>query len=366
MILWKCLCVLAKLFIYYVFSESSLQMKRSSGDGEDAPVPSSETKPVSANQRDPMVGPKQQLLQNHKQLDKYSDPGKTLSGISPIPHDVNFSSIKNLIPYEVKSGPVVHAKKNRFQKPNKSNNSALKVVSETEINVNQMKSGLPSPLPVKNMGLETSVLDIKTTKSPCMNKVKQLAERLPKEAVMQPLNYSLLNTPPPSIESKDKIRVTPKPPGVPTSKHASVKYIQLTRKTFKEPRFIPFEPFKGSTAPLFTKTRKKSIRKDVAFSSQPVLPVGPETKNMQVGTADGVTLSVEQQEKKARAKLDTVVKDFECERSQWEEKVKTVSAECDKLKQQLSNANREKVSLEDQLNIQAQVLAIAINVKIYI
>jgi len=346
----------------WVYSpESSLQMKhqdRSSGDGADAPPQAStesmkyhttKVVPVTEAAEDnlPILGvkPLTSLKTGFKQ--------------SFVPQNVDLSTVKDLIPYKVNSSPIFPAKRNKYRmKPSKEKVSSLNVINEVQtfssskmvIGNDVIQSTLNSSPNIKSKLIEIHSPSNEST--PIMTRVNQLAGRLSKASVMSPLNDDLLNSPPSSLQNKSLISITTQPPGVPTSKHASVKYQQISRKLYKEPRFIPFEPFKGCVDPMFSKARKKSSK------SESNLSVVSNANTIESTEESKGILSAADQDKKARAKLETVVKDFETERGQWEQKVEALNAKCEKLESEVKKAEREKVTLEDQLNIQAQVIII--------
>ena len=316
------------------YSQRQLQ-ERSSGDGEDSPVcrPHDTVPFFSSSQAvaAPIAG---------AQLPALVPPSGELAGI------------RKLMPYKIDVTPKLSARKKRHKMTPSKLSVQLHMISEkVEPIIDQNSSS----------NLEESVShedskECERANSPVMERVKTLVKKLTKEAVIAPLDSELLNTPPKEIENKAKIAITPRPTGVPVTRHSSVKYTQLSRKVYKEPKFVPYEPYKGCANAMFgDKPAKKVIKKEFALTSQPRLP--------EVTATPGVH---KDHDTKARAKLEMIVKDFELERSTWEDQLKEMTARCKQLEQDLAKNKREKVTLEDQLNVQAQVRGVILSIYFYV
>ncbi|KAF2366371.1 hypothetical protein FHG87_002869 [Trinorchestia longiramus] len=321
-------------FLRYNAQESSTklrkQMERSSGDGEDAAQPD----PVETNS----------LIEDHKPSSSSSPTGHNVKFFANAPHD-KIPTVKSLTPYRIETTPRsesqlrgLHSVPGRVKQENVTNVSTKSRRGSTS---SQQSSNAQISL--------SSVVNISNQKivksSTISSKVFNLVRTLPKDAVFSPVDSELLNAPPSYLECKNKIEMSPKPDGMPMSKHASVKYLLLSRKTFDEPQFVPYEPYRACTSPILCSTpHKKSIKKDLALLSQPQLP---EVFASSVGQKSN--------QSKTRAPLDIAVVDFEAERVQWQQQVKELQGKCEASQQLLSRCQREKNTLEDQLNVQAQV-----------
>lgn len=300
-------------------------MQRSAGDGEDSPA----------------CGTLQSILEQAR------SPAAHISGgqlPALVPPSGELAGIKQLTPYKIEVTPKMKHGSVKKKKEQTSLTSMAevkqKVVSET------IETSTTADEPCKTDNIATENYDENSfTSSLVMDRVNDLVKTLSKEAVISPLDSDLLNSPPEAMLNKAKISITPKPEGVPVTKHSSVKYTKLTRKLYKEPKFVPYEPYKGCADQMFgDKPCKKAIKKEFALTSQPSLP--------EVTATPGVH---KDQDKKARAKLEMVVKDFETERCVWDKQVNETTARCEQLERELAKSKREKITLEDQLNVQAQV-----------
>ncbi|XP_047740133.1 uncharacterized protein LOC125179059 isoform X3 [Hyalella azteca] len=308
------------------------QMERSAGDGEDAAEPSLPEISTPVLLKTPL---------SEAGGDASSSNSVSVANFfTNAPPNTGIPAVKSLTPYRIE-GIHKHNQENKnahFNAPN----MIKRDIKETTVKNECMRK-------LVNNGEGT--LKLKKDDQPALdssfvtNKVYSLVKSLPTDAIFSPVDAELLNTPPVDLANKIKVAMSPKPPGAPTSKHSTIKYIKVCRKMHNEPKFVPYEPYKCCSSPMKGKpTHTKFVKGDLAKTSEPVLPaVLPGVAVQKTGLA------------KSRATLDIAVVDFEAEREQWQDEVKIWKGKYEALEQQLQRCQREKTTLEDQLNVQAQV-----------
>lgn len=182
--------------------------------------------------------------------------------------------------------------------------------------------------------------------------VADIAHKLTKVSVMSTPDTHLLNTPPKDMQTKRMIPVLPSSPsgGVAAALCAAAREgsTSLYTQKRKEPKFVPYEPYKGCVKPIFTKKKTKVVQQEAAGKSVPAVSEEKDSASKTEPVAD---------EQKTTEKLNIMVKDFERERASWEEQTKVLIEEKKSMEEQLSQMKKDKTNLENQLKIQSQVNA---------
>ncbi|XP_064081649.1 golgin-45-like isoform X2 [Macrobrachium nipponense] len=181
----------------------------------------------------------------------------------------------------------------------------------------------------------------KPQKDKTLPSIQDIAQKLTKVSIMSSPDCHLLNTPPKDVNAKISYRLHPQlltKSSAPIHKDGSPNFHNQKRK---EPRFIPYEPYKGCVKPIDCKKTKSKAK------------VGglPETTKHQNKTSPEL---VECDKKKAEM-MSIVVQEFENERMTWEEEKASLHAEKQLLEDQLNQFKKDKANLESQLNVQSQV-----------
>ncbi|XP_068224830.1 golgin-45 [Palaemon carinicauda] len=173
-------------------------------------------------------------------------------------------------------------------------------------------------------------------------KIQDIAQKLTKVSIMSSPDSHLLNTPPKDVNVKISYRLHPqlltKSSTTPDKKDGSPNFQNHKRK---EPRFIPYEPYKGCVKPI-------DCRKGKNKSKVGNLPEAPTHQNK-------TPPELIESDKKNSVKMNIVVQEFEKERAAWEEEKASLYAEKQLLEDQLSQIKKDKTNLEGQLNVQSQV-----------
>ncbi|KAK7086768.1 Blzf1p [Halocaridina rubra] len=173
--------------------------------------------------------------------------------------------------------------------------------------------------------------------------IDDIAQKLTKVSIMSSPDSHLLNTPPLDIVTKTTYRLHPK--------HMTKSPIQATWNTSlnlqsqkrKEPRFIPYEPYKGCVRPIANKKGKKVKGKK-----------GCEAVKKD---SDRNTLDAEKSEKRSEERLGIIVQEFEREKTVWEQERDSLRLEKKSLEDQITSLKKDKSNLESHLNVQSQVNA---------
>ncbi|CAL4214265.1 unnamed protein product, partial [Meganyctiphanes norvegica] len=199
------------------------------------------------------------------------------------------------------------------------------------------------------------------SKSHKVPEVHEIASKLSRASIMSTPDDVFLNTPS-NIGSKKMFQITPKallntPQAHKTPSHSSwtSKSDTISTHKEKEPKFVPYEPYKGCVKPIYkNKKTKKRIGKNDSFTSLKEKVIS-ETKEEKDASNENNSLSVEKVEKKSADRLAAVLKDFEAERAKWEEEKRSLTASVAEQEEQLKQLRKEKGHLEDQITVSVQV-----------
>ena len=98
----------------------------------------------------------------------------------------------------------------------------------------------------------------KPTKDTHLPKIEDIAQKLTKVSIMSSPDSHLLNTPPKDISTKISCRLHPQILTKGVTHISRERTMDLHSQKRKEPRFIPYEPYKGCVKPIDCKKSKKS------------------------------------------------------------------------------------------------------------
>lgn len=197
--------------------------------------------------------------------------------------------------------------------------------------------------------------DVKQPSNKLLPEVVDIAHKLTKVSIMSSPDTYLLNTPPKDLHTKKIIPLAPKAQNSSSLHCAKEGTSSVYSKRRKDPKFVPYEPYKGCVKPILTKKRKKSNKQCLAgnCTTEAIGQKKPsetcEGKQAQNGNSDANQRNAE--------KLSILVKDFEKERASWEKNTAILNSEKKNLEEQLSHIKKEKSNLENQLSVQSQVNA---------
>ncbi|KAK3895889.1 hypothetical protein Pcinc_000497 [Petrolisthes cinctipes] len=172
-------------------------------------------------------------------------------------------------------------------------------------------------------------------------KVLDIAYKLTKVSVTTTPDSNLLNVPPKDLSSKNIIPLYP----YKNRSSFSDKKFSTSRPKRKEPKFVPYEPYKACVKPIII-TKNKKIQKC--------------PKEKKKGKTDRLIRECKEMDNdgdnmKNAEKVSIMVKDFEKERAEWEQKTAKLKAEMTVLENQVTHMKKEKTNLESQLSVQSQI-----------
>lgn len=201
-------------------------------------------------------------------------------------------------------------------------------------------------------------LEDNTTMQSNLPEIIEIASKLTKVSIMSSPDSKLLNTAPKDLDTKKKIHLIPKA----ASSKATVSGSSSTRtpavgarsRGKRDPRFVPYEPYKGCVKPIQLKKKKKKLGRCKDRRSTG-MEVKREGEKGLVGTVEGSQTVNKEAERRNAEKLSILVKDFERERTSWEERLSSLSSERKALEEQMASLKKDKTNLESQLNVQSQV-----------
>lgn len=199
-------------------------------------------------------------------------------------------------------------------------------------------------LPV--LGKETSHNIKRTNKY--LPEVADIALKLTKVSIMSAPDTYLLNTPPKNLNKERIIPLIPRSQSTGSLSCTRERASNIYSKKRKDPKFVPYEPYKGCVKPILSK--KNKMRNKESISETEVSE--QEANNTCVEKTSAV--SADNDDKNAE-KMSILVKDFEEERAAWEKNTSILNSEKKKLEDQLSQIKKEKSILESQLSVQSQV-----------
>lgn len=184
----------------------------------------------------------------------------------------------------------------------------------------------------------------------------EIASKLTKVSIMSSPDSQLLNAAPKDLDAKKKILLIPKATtrlGI-SGGSTRTPAAGARSRGKRDPRFVPFEPYKGCVKPIQLRKKKKKKggckrKSSERMEVEGVLEKGP----VEVGAGSQVV--IKDAELKNAEKLGILVRDFEKERASWEERLTSLSADRKTLEEQLTALKKERGNLEGQLNVQSQV-----------
>ncbi|XP_045137406.1 uncharacterized abhydrolase domain-containing protein DDB_G0269086-like isoform X2 [Portunus trituberculatus] len=180
----------------------------------------------------------------------------------------------------------------------------------------------------------------------------EIASKLTKVSIMSSPDSQLLNAAPKDLDAKKKILLIPKATSSLGSTRTPAAGARSRGK--RDPRFVPFEPYKGCVKPIqLRKKKKKKIGCKRKGSERMEVEGEGEKGPMKAGA--GSQAVMKDAELKNAEKLSILVRDFEKERASWEERLTSLSADRKTLEEQLTSLKKERGNLESQLNVQSQV-----------
>lgn len=181
----------------------------------------------------------------------------------------------------------------------------------------------------------------------------EIASKLTKVSIMSSPDSQLLNAAPKDLDAKKKIMLIPKAATSGISGSTRTPAAGARSRGKRDPRFVPFEPYKGCVKPIQLRKKKKRVG-DKRKGSERMEVEGEGVKGS-VEARPGSQAVIKDAELKNAEKLSILVRDFEKERASWEERLTSLSADRKTLEEQLTSLKKERGNLEGQLNVQSQV-----------
>ncbi|KAK4320314.1 hypothetical protein Pmani_008820 [Petrolisthes manimaculis] len=202
-----------------------------------------------------------------------------------------------------------------------------------------------TPLPKEVTALPKEVTPLPKEVSP-LPKVLDIAYKLTKVSVTTKPDSDLLNVPPKNFLCGQNIIPLYPYKKKERSGSGGDKVFATARPKRREPKFVPYEPYKACVKPILMTTRSKKIQKCPKEKKKEITdkPIG-ECKEMD---NDGDSM-------KNAEKVSVMVMDFEKERAEWEQKTTKLKAEMTVLENQVTHVKKEKTNLERQLSVQSQI-----------
>ncbi|XP_076061760.1 uncharacterized protein LOC143037434 isoform X2 [Oratosquilla oratoria] len=199
----------------------------------------------------------------------------------------------------------------------------------------------------------------KSSSVPSLPEVKMVANKLTKVPLFTSPDMALLNVPPKDLSSKKIIPLTAKKQIITSPIDNKTVSLQTSVSSNEEPKFIPYEPYRGCVKPIFKRKKSKGkgktkVQQDIAYKSQPCLGQWKEEQEeepvKEPSTAEDVNI-----EQLANEKVKILVADFEKEKLMWEQQKHQWEEERATLQKELAQIKQEKMTLNDQLSVQSQV-----------
>lgn len=216
------------------------------------------------------------------------------------------------------------------------------------------------PSPIQTTQDKVSTLGESEPVENNLPEIMEIASKLTKVSIMSSPDSQLLNTAPKDLNMKKMILLHPK--SVPSSlTHTGSSRSRLPAagrsNGKKDPRFVPYEPYKGCVKPILVRKKKKRSRSSPGRrrSSERATEGKGEGKGGEQEANEGSQVMDEDAELKNAEKLSILVRDFEGERASWEEKVSSLTTERKSLEEQMAQLKKDKTNLEGQLSVQSQV-----------
>ncbi|KAG0693514.1 Golgin-45 [Chionoecetes opilio] len=187
--------------------------------------------------------------------------------------------------------------------------------------------------------------------------IMEIASKLTKVSIMSTPDSQLLNAAPKDLNTKKKILlhpklVTPVAAGRGGSSRTAAAGARLKGK--RDPRFVPYEPYKGCVKPIQPKKKKKK-RIHCKRRSGDKAEVEGEGGTATLEGDEGSPALSQDAERRNAEKLSILVRDFERERSSWEERLSSLATDRKTLEEQMTSMKKDKTNLESQLKVQSQV-----------
>nr|XP_045584111.1 uncharacterized protein LOC123746564 isoform X1 [Procambarus clarkii] len=236
------------------------------------------------------------------------------------------------------SGKACTKSKNGYKKINKDIHN-VEAVHKLKLD----NTELESPVIARKDRVHT----IKQTSENYLPEVADIAQKLTKVSIMSCPDTNLLNLPPKDLYTKKIIPVIPRTQNMSSFLCTRERNSYVYSKKRKEPKFVPYEPYKGCVKPILNKKNKKGSKQ-----GRSVTPI-PEATEPEV-CEDKLPSNTNAEDKSAE-RLSILVKDFEKERATWEWNTSVLNSEKKTLEDQLSQVKKEKINLENQLSVQSQV-----------
>ncbi|KAB7494756.1 hypothetical protein Anas_07714, partial [Armadillidium nasatum] len=160
--------------------------------------------------------------------------------------------------------------------------------------------------------------------------ISNIAQKLDKVSLLSVPDPLILSAPPSDIDCKPKILLRPVEGYLPERKPSSFN-------KRREPKFVPYEPYKGCVKPIVGKK----------FSSKGCVAV--ETRSHLISKDENIDIASKEKEK-----VNLIIVDFEKEKSKWEKENNSLKTENQELQTKLLQSEKDLNQLQQQLSIQSQ------------
>ncbi|XP_042217616.1 golgin-45-like isoform X2 [Homarus americanus] len=253
---------------------------------------------------------------------------------TPVPSSQTQESTKTLLPSSVKP-----------QNPSRKTSREV-IDTDGDIHKNKLEN-------TAQLGKESTTHNVKQTSNKLLPEIADIAHKLTKVSIMSSPDSYLLNAPPKDLHTKKIIRLTPKTKNSSLflSAREKTSSVSLYSQKRKDPKFVPYEPYKGCVRPILKK-KSKIGSKQRNDETEKTETIEEDTSNK---TCEDKQTAGAVSDHKNAEKLSILVKDFEKERATWEKNTTKLKSENKSLEDQLSQIKKEKSNLESQLSVQSQV-----------